>query len=93
MNLKKYVEAIVAPEKDKEALLAPGYAAKTAAELGLKITQLQIEKQGVEIRVQEAGSQYPLDVDNLSDELDQLELLDRRIEQLQDIQKQLFPAS
>ena len=92
MKLKAYIEAIGASQEDKAKLLAPAHAAQTKAELGLRITQLQIEIGEIEIEVQENAAGYPLDVDSLQYSMDRHELATRRLEQLQEIQLQLFPS-
>lgn len=92
MKLKTYLEAIQATKEDKQKQLAPAHAEQSRAELSVKIAKLGIEIGDLEIEVTNAASAYPLDVDALSENLDQLAWAQRRLDQLQSIQKQLFPA-
>lgn len=91
MQLKPYVEAIMGSKEDKQKALAPAHAAQTEAQLGLAITELELEIGEINLEVQSNASGYPLDIDELRYSLDRKELADRRLEQLKEIRAQLFP--
>lgn len=89
-KLTKYVDGIKLSDAEREAQLAPAKADQAKGELGLKIANLRLELKGLELQVNAASTEYPLDVDALSDALDALELGERRLEQLEGISKALF---
>lgn len=92
MKLKPYSEAILATKEEKDKLLAPARANETKASIGMKVAQLSIDIQQQEISITQDAARYPLNADNLVEQLDQLAWVERRRAQLEAIEKQLFPA-
>lgn len=88
--LMKYSEVLkLAKEKVSEAL-APLRAREMRKKGELEICKLEGEIAEKEQKVQEIASKYPLVYDNLIDQLDELDLLTRRKEQLEKIIDGLF---
>lgn len=93
MKLKPYAEALLATKEDNEKALAPAKAAKTKAELGMRIAQLGIDIQNAELTVAQASSKHPLDISVVTSALDNLAILERQKSQLVAVEAALFPAS
>jgi hypothetical protein len=92
MKLKAYIDAIQQSEKDETAQMAPARAAETKAKLGMKAAELSIAILRQENCVAEVSARYPLDIQTLSNALDDLTLLRLSASQLENVTKQLFPA-
>jgi len=92
MKLKKYEEAILQSKEDLDKQMAPARAQEQRAKLQMRLAELSIEIQGRENAVNTAASRYPLDVNSIVSNLDELDLLKRLETQLKGIAEQLFGA-
>lgn len=93
ITLKPYVEALANTEKENDAELAPARAEETKAKIGLEVATNNIKMKEVTNRIMTFQRAYPLNTSSLISAVDELALLERRQQQLQDIVTQMFPAA
>ncbi len=93
MKFIPYAEALVRDKKDADAAAATYRAKEAAAQLNLEVVQLENEVARAESQAQDLATRHPLDASRLVEALDDLDLLKRKQDQLNDIAAQLFPKS
>lgn len=88
--LMKYKDVLVlAKEKVKEAM-APLRAREMKKKAELEVCKMDSAIAEKEQKIQECASEYPINFDKLMDSIDELELTQRRKEQLERIIKEMF---
>lgn len=90
--MKKYVEALTASKEDREKGLAPARAEEQKAHIGLTAKSLEIDVMGARNQIEEMCGQYPLPVEEIIRAQDDLDLNQRRLDQLVKLQTALFGA-
>lgn len=92
VKLQAFVDAIQQTQEDEKKQMAPALANQAKAELGVAVSKLEIEIGKKELAVAKAASVFPLNVDAIVSAQDDLALLNRRLEQLKELNTELFPS-
>lgn len=93
MQLKPYLSSIIKSDKENADDQAPLRAKEMQKSLELKSVQLEASIARQTSAIAKLTTTYPIDFDRLQSALDDLALQERSLDQLQDINAQLFPVS
>lgn len=88
----KYAELIVKTKEQKDSALAAPRAAEQKAKLGLEIGQLDLEIQTKNNTLEGLKGAYPVDFGAIVKAGDELALAKRRLQQLKDLDTELFSS-
>lgn len=93
ITFKPYQQALSDTKETTKQELAGVHAAETKKRIELKIAELETARASAESTAQSMARQYPLHIDSLTKQLDEVALLSRNIEQLRQMCEQLFPPA
>lgn len=86
----KYAELIVKSKEEKDQALAVPRAAEQSAAIGIAVAKLDLEVQTAKNELEGLKSTYPLEIDTIIAQLDQVALQERRLQQLKALATELF---
>lgn len=93
MQLKPFKEYLTMTKEAINVAMAPIRAAKVQAKAALKVAELDAEILNAQVSLEELVGKEDIDFAVLACKLDNIEILERRKEQLNEILSQLFPTT
>jgi hypothetical protein len=91
-EMSKYTDLLTRSKEDQEKALAPARAQEQQAQLLLQRTKLSLEIKTQEASIGSLKGRYPLPVMEILDAADSLDLAQRQLKQLDDLNAELFGA-